>query len=55
MHRVHEWARALGHEILNEPKTFPEYHESFYATFFVDMHGCMLETVTYEATDSADS
>ena len=27
---------------------FPEYHERFYATFFVDLHGFMLETVTYE-------
>jgi hypothetical protein len=26
----------------------PEYHERFYATFFLDMHGFMLEAVTYE-------
>jgi catechol 2,3-dioxygenase-like lactoylglutathione lyase family enzyme len=46
--RVHEWARARGHEIVHEPKLFPEYHPHFYATFFIDVHGFMLEVVTYE-------
>ena len=55
VHAVHEWAKARGHEIVHEPKPFPEYHESFYATFFLDMHGFMVETVTYEEADAADS
>ena len=48
VHRVHEWAKARGHEIVHEPRLFPEYHERFYATFFLDLHGFMLEAVTYE-------
>ena len=54
VHRVHEWAVARGHEILNAPKPFPEYGETFYATYFVDMHGFMLETVTFENVDAPD-
>jgi catechol 2,3-dioxygenase-like lactoylglutathione lyase family enzyme len=48
VHRVHEWASARGHEILHAPRVFPEYHSRFYATFFLDRHGFMLEAVTYE-------
>jgi catechol 2,3-dioxygenase-like lactoylglutathione lyase family enzyme len=55
VHRVHEWAVARGHEILNEPKPFPEYGEHFYATFFVDMHGFMLEAVCFTPPDERDA
>jgi catechol 2,3-dioxygenase-like lactoylglutathione lyase family enzyme len=51
VHRVFDWAEARDHEIVHEPKLFPEYHERFYATFFLDMHGFMLEAVTYENVD----
>lgn len=47
VHRVHEWAKDRGHEILHEPKLFPEYGDG-YATFFVDMHGFMIEAATNE-------
>ena len=50
--RVYEWAKERGHEILHEPKLFPEYHERFYATFFLDIHGFMLEAVTYEEAET---
>ena len=55
VHRVHEWAVARGHVIVHEPKRFPEYGEHFYATFFEDLHGFMLEAVTYEDVDASDS
>jgi hypothetical protein len=48
VHRVFEWARSKGHEIVHEPKLFPEYSARFYAVFFLDMHGFMIEVVTYE-------
>ena len=51
VHRVYEWAKERGHEIVHEPKLFPDYHEHFYATFFLDIHGFMLEAVTYEQVD----
>ena len=34
---------------------FPEYNAHFYATFFLDMHGFMLEAVTYENVEDADA
>jgi catechol 2,3-dioxygenase-like lactoylglutathione lyase family enzyme len=52
VHRVHDWAVAKGHEIVHPPKLWPEYHERFYAVFFLDMHGFMLEAVTYEKVDA---
>lgn len=51
VHRVHDWAKERGHQILHEPKLFPDYHDRFYATFFLDMHGFMLEAVSYEEVD----
>lgn len=45
---VHEWARDRGDEILNEPRTFPEYHPLHYATFWLDPHGFKLEVVSFE-------
>ena len=52
VHRVHDWAKERGLEILNEPKAWPEYGEHCYATFFVDPHGFMLEAVCH--TPEAD-
>lgn len=54
VHRVHEWAKGRGHEIVHEPKPFPEYDERFYATFFLDLHGFMLEAVTFEGADASE-
>ncbi len=51
VHRVYEWVKARGDEVIHEPKVFPEYSERFYATFFLDPHGVMLEVVTYESPD----
>jgi catechol 2,3-dioxygenase-like lactoylglutathione lyase family enzyme len=45
VHRVHEWVVARGDEVLNEPKPWPEYGQNFYATYFLDPHGFMLEVV----------
>lgn len=53
--RVYEWAEQRGHQVIHEPRLFPEYHKRFYATFFLDMYGFMLEAVTYEDVDPADS
>ena len=51
VHRVHEWAQGRNHEIVHPPRPFPEYHEHFYATFFLDLHGFLLEAVTYEVPE----
>jgi catechol 2,3-dioxygenase-like lactoylglutathione lyase family enzyme len=52
VHRVYEWVRDRGDEILHPPTPFPEYGEHCYATFFVDPHGFMLEVVCHKAEDA---
>jgi catechol 2,3-dioxygenase-like lactoylglutathione lyase family enzyme len=45
---AHAWARDRGDEVLHEPRTFPEYHPDYYATFWLDPHGFKLEVVSFE-------
>lgn len=47
VHAVHKWAAARGDEILHEPQEFPQYHAGYYATFWLDPHGFMLEAVCH--------
>jgi catechol 2,3-dioxygenase-like lactoylglutathione lyase family enzyme len=51
---VHDWARAHGADILHEPRVFPEYGEHFYATFWLDPHGFLLEAVSHAPDESHD-
>jgi catechol-2,3-dioxygenase len=48
VHRVHDWVVTRGDQVLHAPRLFPEYGETFYATFFLDPHGFHLEVVTFE-------
>jgi catechol 2,3-dioxygenase-like lactoylglutathione lyase family enzyme len=48
VNRVYEWVVERGDEVLHSPRVFPEYGETFYATFFLDPHGFHLEVVTFE-------
>ena len=47
VHDVHAWAVERGADILHEPQEFPQYHEGYYATFWLDPHGFMLEAVCH--------
>lgn len=49
VHRVHEWAQDRGDEIVRAPKAFPQYGPDCYATFFLDLHGFMIEVVSHES------
>ena len=40
---AHAAARRTGTEILHPPRLWPEYHPSYYATFFLDPDGFRLE------------
>ena len=44
---VHALVRALGSEVLHPPRNFPEYPPPYYATFWLDPHGFMLEAVCH--------
>ena len=45
---AHEKALELGSEVLYSPRTFPEYHENYYASFWFDPHGFLLEIVCHK-------
>ncbi|HET9259723.1 MAG TPA: VOC family protein [Acidimicrobiia bacterium] len=53
VHRVHEWARDRGDEIVRAPKPFPQYGPHCYATFFLDPHGFMIEVVSHAPETSS--
>jgi catechol 2,3-dioxygenase-like lactoylglutathione lyase family enzyme len=42
---VHERVAQLGNEVAYPPQEFPQYHPGYYATFWVDPFGHMLEAV----------
>ena len=44
---VHELVVALGSEVLYAPRDFPEYPQPYYATFWLDPFGVMLEAVCH--------
>ena len=44
---VHQAAVAAGVEVLHAPREFPEYHPGYYATFWLDPDGIMLEVVNH--------
>jgi catechol 2,3-dioxygenase-like lactoylglutathione lyase family enzyme len=47
VHRVHEAVLELGSEVLEAPRAFPQYPQPYYATFWLDPHGFMLEAVCH--------
>lgn len=47
VHAVHGWARARGDMVLHEPQVFPEYPPPYFATFWLDPVGLMLEAVCH--------
>ena len=45
VHRLHRKALALNSEIVHPPQLFPQYRPYYYATFWLDPEGFMLEVV----------
>ena len=48
---VHDWAAAQGSEVLHAPREFPEYPPPYFATFWLDPFGIMLEAVCHHDRD----
>ena len=48
---IHAKVTTLGSEILHEPRDFPEYPQPYYATFWLDPFGFMLEAVCHHDRD----
>jgi catechol 2,3-dioxygenase-like lactoylglutathione lyase family enzyme len=48
---VHQFVRRLGCEVLHEPQPFPQYAPPYFATFWLDPFGLMLEAVCHYDRD----
>ncbi|CNI14260.1 Glyoxalase/Bleomycin resistance protein/Dioxygenase superfamily [Mycobacterium tuberculosis] len=48
---VHQFVRRVGGEVLHEPQPFPQYPPPYFATFWLDPFGLMLETVCHYDRD----
>ena len=46
---AHAKAQEIGSSILFTPRLFPQYHANYYATFWFDPHGFLLEMVCHKA------
>ncbi|WP_428340753.1 VOC family protein [Mycobacterium sp.] len=51
VHDVHGLAVRLGCEVLHEPQFFPQYPPPYFATFWLDPCGLMLEAVCHYDRD----
>lgn len=45
VHQVYDTIQALGSEVIHPPRLFPQYRPAYYATFWLDPEGFMLEAV----------
>jgi catechol 2,3-dioxygenase-like lactoylglutathione lyase family enzyme len=48
---VHRWVVDRGGEVLYEPQEFPQYPPPYFATFWLDPVGFMLEAVCHHDRD----
>lgn len=51
VHDVHDWVNTLGGVVVHEPQTFPQYPPPYFATFWLDPFGIMLEAVCHHDRD----
>ena len=45
VHAVHDAVRGMGGEVVHGPQSFPQYRPHYYATFWLDPEGIMLEAL----------
>lgn len=51
VNRVHQWAVSEASQVLHPPREFPEYPPPYFATFWLDPFGVMLEAVCHHDRD----
>ena len=47
VHAVHTKVQELGSDVIHAPQEFPQYHPGYYAMFWHDPDGLMLEVVCH--------
>jgi catechol 2,3-dioxygenase-like lactoylglutathione lyase family enzyme len=51
VHAVHRLVTDMGDKVLYEPQNFPQYPPPYFATFWLDPFGLMLEAVCHYERD----
>ncbi|KWX57392.1 VOC family protein [Mycobacterium sp. NAZ190054] len=51
VHAVHRFVEETGGEVLHRPRSFPQYPPPYFATFWTDPFGVMLEAVCHHDRD----
>jgi catechol 2,3-dioxygenase-like lactoylglutathione lyase family enzyme len=51
VHAVHRLVTRIGADVLHEPQSFPQYQPPYFATFWLDPFGMMLEAVCHYDRD----
>ena len=52
VHAAHAKAQELGSEVVHSPRLFPQYRPSYFAAFWLDPEGFMLEAVCLREEES---
>jgi catechol 2,3-dioxygenase-like lactoylglutathione lyase family enzyme len=52
VHAVHAAVEELGNEVVHPPKEWPQYHPGYYAVFWLDPFGHVLEAVCHKASET---
>jgi catechol 2,3-dioxygenase-like lactoylglutathione lyase family enzyme len=50
--RIYDWVMQQGDEVIHPPQEFPQYHPGYYATFWHDPEGFMLEAVCHRDVEN---
>lgn len=53
VHQIYDTVLRLGSPVLYPPQEFPQYHAGYYAMFWLDPDGFMLEVVCHRERSSA--
>ena len=53
VHAAHTKAIELGSEVVHSPQLFPQYRPYYFATFWLDLEGFMLEAVCLQKEEGA--
>lgn len=51
MQEVYQHVADTGGIVVEEPREFPEYPPPYYATFWLDLNGVLLEAVCHRDLD----
>jgi catechol 2,3-dioxygenase-like lactoylglutathione lyase family enzyme len=54
VHQVYDAVLSLGSQIVHPPQEFPQYYPGYYAMFWLDPEGFMLEVVCHREKSSSE-